>query len=72
MARSCGVGSVGAFRVLGCLAEWSSVSGSAGGSGCSGLLKRVIPFQSSDISRVEAESLRDHESLIHESRSGMP
>ncbi len=33
IARSCGVGSVGDFLVLAGLAEWSSVSGSAGGSG---------------------------------------
>ena len=72
IARSCGVGSVGDFLVLAGLAEWSSVSGSAGGSGCSGLLNSVIPFQSSDISRVDVGSLIAHESLIQESRSGMP
>ena len=69
-ALSAAVGSVGVLRALACLAEWSSVKGSAGGSGCSVKLKRVIPFQSSANSLSAVES--DHESFIQESLSGIP
>ena len=63
---------MGDFFALGASAEWSSVSGIGGGSGCCGKLNSVIPFQSSENSRAEAESASDQVSLIQESRSGIP